>query len=221
MPAVSIDPNGQFITEPERKITVTGQAQVLVVGGGIAGTGAALAAARCGARTLVIERDGYLGGTGTTGLMSLITLPYERLYGICRELVDGMADRGGAVRGPVIPFEPETFKRVALAKFLEASIDMRFYTWTVDAIVVDGKVRGVIVDFPGNLRFTVSVPTCHTVTNQRTIRSGNAEELDMPAVSIDPNGQFITEPERRQFSPSFVWPPTCPTMWDHLSQEAA
>jgi glycine/D-amino acid oxidase-like deaminating enzyme len=142
----AIDPKNQFVTEPERKIPIAGQTQVLVIGGGIAGTAAALAARRCGARTQLIERDGYPGGTGTAGLMSLITLPYERVYGICRELVDAMADRGAAARGPVIPFDPEAFKRVAVEKFLEAGVHMRFYTWSVDTIVADGRVRGVIVE---------------------------------------------------------------------------
>ncbi len=146
MPAASIGSNGRFVTEPERKIPVVAETEVLVVGGGIAGTAAALAARRCGAGTLLVERDGYLGGTGTAGLMSLITLPYERVHGICRELVDGMVEIGGAVPGPVIPFEPEAFKRVALAKCLEAGVEPRFYTWSVDAIVADGTVRGVVVE---------------------------------------------------------------------------
>ncbi|HWU38994.1 MAG TPA: FAD-dependent oxidoreductase, partial [Candidatus Acidoferrum sp.] len=136
----------QTVTEPQREIPVAYRTQVLVIGGGTAGTAAALSAARIGAQTLLIERGGFVGGTGTASLMSLYTLPYDKIYGICRELVDGMAEEGGAVRGPVIPFDPESFKRVALAKLRSAGVRFLFYTWTVDAIVDAGRVRGVIIE---------------------------------------------------------------------------
>ena len=136
----------QTVTEPQREIPVAYRTQVLVIGGGTAGTAAALAAARIGAQTMIIERGGFVGGTGTASLMSLYTLPYDKIYGICRELVDGMAEEGGAVRGPVIPFDPESFKRVALAKLRSAGVRFLFYTWTVDAIVEAGRVKGVIIE---------------------------------------------------------------------------
>jgi NADPH-dependent 2,4-dienoyl-CoA reductase/sulfur reductase-like enzyme len=50
------------ITEPARRTPVAGEVDVLVAGGGPAGIAAALAAARQGARTLLVERYGYLGG---------------------------------------------------------------------------------------------------------------------------------------------------------------
>ena len=51
-----------------------------------------------------------------------------------------------AVRGPVIPFDPESFKRVALAKLRSAGVRFLFYTWTADTIVEAGRVRGVIIE---------------------------------------------------------------------------
>lgn len=141
-----INADRQTVTEPQREIPISARAEVLVVGGGTAGTAAALAAARAGAQTLVIERGGFVGGTGTAGLMCLYTLPYDKIYGICREIVDGMAEEGGAVRGPVIPFEPESFKRVALAKLRTAGARFLFYTWTVGTILEGSRAKGVIIE---------------------------------------------------------------------------
>lgn len=146
MSTYRVDAGAQTVTESQREIPVTYRTQVLVVGGGTAGTAAALAAARAGAQTLIVERGGFLGGTGTASLMSLYTLPYDKIYGICREIVDGMAEEGGAVRGPVIPFDPESFKRVTLAKLRSAGVRFLFYTWTSDTIVEDGCVKGVIIE---------------------------------------------------------------------------
>ncbi|MEE8395668.1 MAG: FAD-dependent oxidoreductase, partial [bacterium] len=70
-----IGPDCLSVTEPQRELPVIHRVQVLVVGGGTAGTAAALAAARAGAETLVVERSGTLGGTVSAGLMSLITYP--------------------------------------------------------------------------------------------------------------------------------------------------
>jgi heterodisulfide reductase subunit A-like polyferredoxin len=68
--------SGQVVEEA-RELPVADEADVLVVGGGIAGVMAALGAARSGARTLVVERFGSLGGTGTAAMMNLFYVPYE------------------------------------------------------------------------------------------------------------------------------------------------
>ncbi len=58
--------------EPAREISVYGEYDVVVVGGGCAGFAAAVAAARNGARTLIIERFPFFGGTATASLMANI-----------------------------------------------------------------------------------------------------------------------------------------------------
>ena len=62
-----------WIIEPERKIPVTSEVDVLVCGGGIAGVAAAVCAARIGVKVLLVERYGFLGGLVTGGLV--ITTP--------------------------------------------------------------------------------------------------------------------------------------------------
>ena len=61
-----------LIREPEREIEVLDQVDVLVAGAGVSGCAAAVAAARAGARTMLLERNGALGGVATVGLMANI-----------------------------------------------------------------------------------------------------------------------------------------------------
>ena len=60
---------GETIGEPAREVPVYGHCDVLVVGGGPAGTAAAVAAAREGADVVLLERYGHLGGLATGGLV--------------------------------------------------------------------------------------------------------------------------------------------------------
>ena len=59
------------VTEPQRELPVSEECDVLVCGGGIAGVAAALAAARTGARTLLLEREYMPGGLATLGLVTI------------------------------------------------------------------------------------------------------------------------------------------------------
>lgn len=90
------------IIEEARALDVVSEADVVVVGGGPAGIGAAVAAARLGAKTALVERYGHLGGMATGGLV--ILLPHmsdgsqdQHIMGICQEWVDRLDRMGGAI----------------------------------------------------------------------------------------------------------------------------
>jgi len=93
------------IWEPERRLSVRREAEVIVVGGGPAGVAAALAAARNGAETVLVERYGHLGGMATGGLVILI-MPMsggteeQQIAGICQEIVDRLDSLGAAFHPP-------------------------------------------------------------------------------------------------------------------------
>ena len=59
-----------YYNEPSKQIPIKDEVDVLVIGGGPAGFSAAILAARGGAKTMLIEQAGSVGGVATTGLMS-------------------------------------------------------------------------------------------------------------------------------------------------------
>ena len=126
---------------------------VLVVGGGVSGIAAAVSAARGGARVILCESGGMLGGTATKGLVGPFMTCYDKeartqiIRGFFSEFVDRMVAEGGAIapseclRGGesvngyrplghkgVTPFSSECFKRVADALCVEAGVRLLFHT---------------------------------------------------------------------------------------------
>ena len=92
---------GRTVTEVQRETPVIRDVDVIVVGGGPGGTAAAVTAARNGAKTVLLERYGHLGGMATGGLVNIIpnlSDIYGRqwLGGFCQEFIDRMAERGAA-----------------------------------------------------------------------------------------------------------------------------
>lgn len=137
----------RWIEEPARRIPVVRDVDVLVVGGGAAGIGAAVGASRAGARTLLVERNGFLGGVATAVMMTTWNVPSRCLAGISRELFEGLLKRGGAIDGgPTIPYDPETFKEVAEGACLEAGVELLYYTWVAAPLRDGDTLHGVVVE---------------------------------------------------------------------------
>jgi len=80
------------ISEPSRSTPVYGEFDVVVVGGGPAGTMAAAAAARTGYSVILLERYGFLGGAGTAGGLSTFCGLHAKVYGEHRRVIHGLAD---------------------------------------------------------------------------------------------------------------------------------
>jgi 2-polyprenyl-6-methoxyphenol hydroxylase-like FAD-dependent oxidoreductase len=97
--------NNDVVHEPAREVPVYGHCDVLVVGGGPAGTSAAIAAARMGADVVLIERYGHLGGLSTGGHVCWIDRMTDwdgRLVvgGVGQEFMDRCDAEPGGLIGP-------------------------------------------------------------------------------------------------------------------------
>lgn len=156
------------IIENEREIPVADETQVLVVGGGIAGIAAALAAARNGARVMLLEREFALGGMATLGLIT-IYLPLcdgegnQVVYGIGEELLklsismgaeadyphawlDG-TDRQERVRSRYkTRYNPQLFALLAERLLLDSGVKILYGTVACGVTAADGRIRNVIVE---------------------------------------------------------------------------
>lgn len=161
------------ISLPPRTAQLAADTDILVVGGGPAGLGAALGAANAGARVILAERYGFLGGNATAALvMPLMSFHTQQpkaekigatnLYptdhgrgepviaGALTKLLDRLIKAGGAIApsfktGYTVPFDPEIFKLVALDLLDEAGVQFLFHAFASD-VIADHSFRGVVFE---------------------------------------------------------------------------
>lgn len=142
------------ILEPEREISVVEGADVLIVGGGPAGLGAAITAARNGLDTLLIERYGHLGGMATGGLVLLLG-PFtdgksQVIGGFPLEIIQRLEKGGWANWEEQFPgyvtVDPEGLKYVANQILKEAGTRILLHSLAVSTIEEENTVKGVVVE---------------------------------------------------------------------------
>lgn len=135
------------LREPAREVPIVDSAEVVVCGGGPAGVAAAIAAARQGARTRLIEAGGCLGGTWTAGLLSWI-LDSGNKQGIVREILDALKQRGAARWfGADVGYDVEEMKRLLEQLALSAGVRIRLHTRVVAAAREPaGHIRCVLTE---------------------------------------------------------------------------
>ncbi|MDF2926800.1 MAG: fumarate reductase [Paenibacillaceae bacterium] len=146
----------------ERSIPVEEGYDLAVAGGGPAGFAAAVSAARLGAKVLLLEATGCLGGMGTSGLVTAfdpMANGEEMLVrGIMEEVVEAMYARGYMSPGidpnnwrkydhKWSPFRVEGYKRILDEMVIQAGVQVRFFTRVIDADVsqADKVVNGVVI----------------------------------------------------------------------------
>ncbi|HSD16679.1 MAG TPA: FAD-dependent oxidoreductase [Thermomonas sp.] len=140
------------IREPNREIPVVGSYDVIVCGGGPAGLIAAVAAARNGAKTLLIERYGFVGGMSTSALVTPISefrhFGKQHIGGIPFELLQRAAELGGAdvtLESGNFPVNDEIMKLAAQRLLLESGVTLLYHSWFSDCVTEGDRVTHVIV----------------------------------------------------------------------------
>ena len=147
----------------------TRQAEVLVIGGGPAGLSAAIASARTGAKTLLIEQGAFCGGMATAGLVAPFMTCYDSggdemlIKGLFEEIIDRLVEMGGALHPSTIPasspfssyiekghihltpFKAESLKLLADRMLKEAGVEVLYHTAFIDAICEGEQVVKVVV----------------------------------------------------------------------------
>ncbi|HUF93573.1 MAG TPA: FAD-dependent oxidoreductase, partial [Candidatus Limnocylindria bacterium] len=162
-----------MIELPPRRATLAGEVDVLVVGGGPAGLGAAMGAAAAGARVVLAERYGFLGGNATAALVmplmsfhtqghvsedagEMTLLPTDHgpgdpaIAGALRVLLERLVQAGGAIApslktGYVVPFDPESFKMVALDLLDESGVEFLLHAFA-SGVMQNGADLGVVLE---------------------------------------------------------------------------
>jgi len=159
------------VYEEHRQTPVVGRYEVVVAGGGPSGFIAALAAARSGAKTLLLERYPFLGGNGTAGLMTCYNgfrnqRPPEALQtvkGIPAEYIAELVRLGGVAdidnyakpvphdvtKGDLpycIGFDPEAAKVAMLNLIAKEGVTLQLHSWVAAPMLDGSRVTGVIVE---------------------------------------------------------------------------
>jgi hypothetical protein len=146
---------GGKVIQPQRELPLLHKTDVLVVGGGPAGVTAAIAAARSGAKTTLVERYGHFGGLWTGGLVVLVIGHIvdgkkQVGQGIGEEMMQRLdkLDRGIVNRKPGVnpTVDAEALKYVMVEMIVEAGVDVFLHCWGVDAIMDGNTVRGAVFE---------------------------------------------------------------------------
>ena len=157
--------------ELRRSIPADSGYDLVVAGGGPAGTAAAVCAARLGLKTLLVEATGCLGGMGTSGLVASFgpVSDGKRMLvgGFMKELLQAMWEQGAFAPQVVpeflnaqlnrwVPFKPEHLKRILDDFVVAAGVEVRYFTRVVEADTTGRRVNGVVLGNVEGLRYVAA-----------------------------------------------------------------
>lgn len=127
---------------------------VVVAGGGPAGVAAAISAARSGAKVVLIERYGFLGGMATAGYVFPFMTHYAGdrpvIGGIWQEMIDSLRNYPHGFKESThlglrhFCFDVEGLKQVWLDLCRESGVTLHLHSWISDVLMSDYAVTGVV-----------------------------------------------------------------------------
>ena len=212
--ATSPAPSSSLIPRPSSLAT---SYDVAVMGGGPAGVCAAIAAARNGAKTLVVERGNCLGGMATRGLVGPFMTCYDKngknqvIRGLFEEIVERMVAKGGAIHprecragtaftswikighDHCTPFEPECLKLVLDEMTAEAGVTVLFHADFVEPLMDGATITGVRLFTKGGFRDVAArIVIDATGDGDVAFRAGVPTEFgDSAAKRVQPASMFF------------------------------
>jgi len=148
------------VEEPARQVPLYGEYEVAVLGGGPAGIAAAVAAARTGRRTLLIERYGFLGGMGTAAGVTNFCGLHANVHGEMHRVVQGIAsdllariDRLGGLNAPHLilgkilaqAYDTAAYKIAADDLLASHRVDMLFHALGAGVVMQDARRIGTVM----------------------------------------------------------------------------
>lgn len=170
---------------------------VLVVGGGSAGASAAIAAAANGARTLLIERYGFLGGTGAAvldtfyGFFSPGKTESKVVGGVPDRVIDRLSRYEAVIKRPNTygagagwTYDPERLKLVWDELVREAGAAVLFHTHFIDVIMRDGRVAGAVVATRGGVGAILANAVVDASGDAEVIARAGGEFEDSGALGV-------------------------------------
>ena len=150
------------IVEPARTLPVYGEFDVVVIGGGPAGLAASTSAARLGAKVLLVERYGFLGGMGTAGGVTNFAGLYGRKNGQMRQVVHGIVDElleriaalgglnepqdGMQGRIRVQSYDISSLKCAADQLLVASGVQILFHAWAAAVAMQVARIHALIVE---------------------------------------------------------------------------
>lgn len=203
--------------QPTRQPPADYTCDAAVMGGGPAGTCAAIAAARNGAKVMLVEHGDCLGGMATRGLVGPFMTCYDKtgetqiIRGIFGEIVERLVARGGAIHprdcragtaftswieighDHCTPFEPEALKLLLDEMCAEAGVKTLFHADFVQPLMAGNRITGVKLFTKGGFR-TVSAKIVIDATGDGDVafRSGVPTEFGDPeAKRVQPATMFF------------------------------
>jgi hypothetical protein len=130
----------------QRQIETYDSADVVVIGGGPAGTAAAISAARLGKKVILLEKSGQLGGMGTLGNVSIF-MPIGNVTGIYREMIaEVLADHLPKDHDVSIApqYSPFVLRHYLNEKMMKEGVQVIYHAEFIGTVKEDRRVKAVI-----------------------------------------------------------------------------
>ena len=199
-----------YVVEPERKIEVSHEADVVVCGGGTAGVAAAVTAGRMGLKTVMVERSGMPGGMVTHHIYGIQDCGMKG--GFVREFM-GFVEKQGLCETRY-PRRGHTYNRFSVPFYLDellddAGVQPIYLSMAVSPLLNDNRLEGVIIESKSG-RTAVCAPVVVDATGDGDIAvragagynmgragDGACQSMSMAAVFFEYNGEVI--PDKKVF----------------------